>query len=192
MSPTKASVDAIMAYTPQRGTAETDNEQPIPWTEQVARSRARAPIRRLSASDEPRAFQSTAQREQRIFMDGLPDEGHPWRGGNERGFFGLPSPVTQNAGMADAMNSDTGLFSRRSNHSGLSLGPSDANGVDREAQNHCTIKFLPREPMTMLTPVQYHRDEIIRTHLVLSGSGRSYASQMRKSFSKGRWKHQRK
>ncbi|KAL8719416.1 MAG: hypothetical protein Q9225_003581 [Loekoesia sp. 1 TL-2023] len=95
-----------MTYTPQRGGSESMNDRQIPWTEQIARHRPRAPIRRLSASEEIRPFRNSARRQQSAFADGTPDEDYERRNEGSAKFFGFPAAVTQSAKMSDALELD--------------------------------------------------------------------------------------
>ncbi|KAL8948210.1 MAG: hypothetical protein Q9222_005585 [Ikaeria aurantiellina] len=49
------------AYTPQRSVPDSNLGQQLPWTEKVARSRAKAPVRRLSAGEETRSSPHTVR-----------------------------------------------------------------------------------------------------------------------------------
>lgn len=90
-----------MKYTPQRGGPESMNDRQIPWTEQIAKHRPRAPIRRLSASEETRSFGNSAGRQQSAFADGTL-EGYE---GSAK-LFGFPAAVTQSAKISDALELD--------------------------------------------------------------------------------------
>lgn len=85
--------------TPMPGRQRINDNPPIPWTEQVAHTRAKIPSRRPSASYEPKSNQSPVRRPALIFTGNSPRERPDGRDGNGTRFFGLPSPATKPASL---------------------------------------------------------------------------------------------
>ncbi|KAI4147549.1 MAG: hypothetical protein LQ341_001771, partial [Variospora aurantia] len=81
------------------GRQRINDNPPIPWTEQVAHTRAKIPSRRPSASYEPKSNQSPVRRPALIFTGNSPRERPDGRDGNGTRFFGLPSPATKPASL---------------------------------------------------------------------------------------------
>ncbi|KAL8724862.1 MAG: hypothetical protein Q9181_006643, partial [Wetmoreana brouardii] len=143
-------------YTPRRrGTKYTEDQQ-IPWTELVARSRAKAPVRRLSASEESRSFRSSINPPQGTFGEHWRSKRHLKEGANAATFFGFPTIITPQPHLPgefdlDAIQSYTkfGHMAGGSldNNEYLDFAPPEYPSRS-EAKNELHVRFTEEEETT--------------------------------------------
>ncbi|KAL8814931.1 MAG: hypothetical protein Q9223_005892, partial [Gallowayella weberi] len=105
MSPSRARTAVrSTANTPQGDQPDSVNDHQIVWTERVAHSRPRAPVRRFSASEEIDSRPDTAQLQQSGLRDNIHDPEDQKKHDNEVRFFGIPTPITQDTGDSELGN----------------------------------------------------------------------------------------
>ncbi|KAI4176006.1 MAG: hypothetical protein LQ343_001288 [Gyalolechia ehrenbergii] len=98
-----------VTYTPQRGDSGSMNDQAIPWTEQIARHRPKAPTRRLSASEEVRSSQNTTRRQRSAVTGGLREKEREKDMENSVNIFGFSALANRPARMSDVLKRTPGL-----------------------------------------------------------------------------------
>ncbi|KAL8690475.1 MAG: hypothetical protein Q9218_004084 [Villophora microphyllina] len=90
-----------MIHTPQRPKAKQRDDQQMPWTEQVARGRAKAPVRRLSAGEERRSLRNVSPVQQEELGDEWKKKLQSIGQGHTPMRFGLPTSITQQVGLLE-------------------------------------------------------------------------------------------
>lgn len=96
MTPQKACVAATeVGHTPKRPKGKPIKDYQMPWTERIARSRAKAPVRRLSAGEERRTLHYASDVQEEKNGDEWERTRYPTRHGHDLMLFGLPTTITQ-------------------------------------------------------------------------------------------------
>ncbi|KAL8773642.1 MAG: hypothetical protein Q9209_001408 [Squamulea sp. 1 TL-2023] len=130
MTPNEANSSAkTSAQTPRRGVLKSSNEHPLAWTERVARSRPRAPVRRLSASEEAGSRQNHAPSPLAV-TDRALDADNQGRDIKEVGSFGFPIPIIPYPRASNSID----LSNELANYAFRQNMPDYCNGEVRE--NH--------------------------------------------------------
>ncbi|KAL9587473.1 MAG: hypothetical protein Q9203_003497 [Teloschistes exilis] len=92
----KACVAATeVVHTPKRPKGKPIKDYQMPWTERVARSRAKAPVRRLSAGEERRTLRYASDVQEEKYGDEWERTRYPTRHGHDSMLFGFPTTITQ-------------------------------------------------------------------------------------------------
>ena len=94
--------DSMETHTPRPRKAQIE-DQNILWTERVARARPTAPVRRLSASQEPRLYARSEAAARSRVENSWEDQSHVTgsRDSDGTAFFGFPTTITQRAENLD-------------------------------------------------------------------------------------------
>ncbi|KAL8937324.1 MAG: hypothetical protein Q9216_004482 [Gyalolechia sp. 2 TL-2023] len=139
---------ATATYTPRRGDPKSMNDQAIPWTEQIARHRPKAPTRRLSASEEIRPSRHHVRRQGSAVTDGWREKDRHKGDDNSANFFGFSGTTKRPARMSDAsspfkkMNS-TSIFTDDGSNVGLGKASSSMLPIYSDS-------FSPERPQKTL------------------------------------------
>ncbi|KAL9026063.1 MAG: hypothetical protein Q9196_005217 [Gyalolechia fulgens] len=90
-------------YTPRRGASESSDDRAIPWTEQVARHRPKAPTRRLSATEEIRPSRNTTRRQRSAVIGRLLEKDRDRGEDDSADNFGFSAVANRPARMSDTL-----------------------------------------------------------------------------------------
>ncbi|KAL8777895.1 MAG: hypothetical protein Q9213_007662 [Squamulea squamosa] len=159
ISPNEADATAnIPAQTPRRGILKSSNEHPLAWTERVARSRPRAPVRRLSASEEAGSRRIHAPLPLAVTDKAL-DADNRRRDVKELGTFGLPTQIIPHARASDSIDLSNELANSpfcqklpdsydgevNMNYHDHSMSPSRYQGSPRVDRHQRTVSFADEQ-----------------------------------------------
>ena len=151
--------------TPRRHEADTMQDRQIPWTEQIARHRPRAPIRRLSASEESGPFRSFAQQQQPAFTNRIRNDEYKAVSENDRKHSSFPASTSRPTKISDALELDPGSGSFGPNRA--STFPDNGSSLGfRGPYNSGNMNLAPKS-CANLTNNKGHQ-EAIETRSILS------------------------
>ncbi|KAL8697534.1 MAG: hypothetical protein Q9201_007081 [Fulgogasparrea decipioides] len=182
---TSGKADAAAAetiYTPQRRGAKRTENQQIPWTERVARNCAKAPVRRLSASEKSRPFCSTISPPRGTFGEHWRSKHHLREGANAATFFGFPTTITPQPHMPGELDLDAfQSYTKYGHMAAESLGNDDY--LDFGGSDTFTpIEYPSRYDAKNELRVRFAEEEDTTDGSDFEGSSMTLAEQVRNAF----------